>query len=424
MRDSAPDWRTWTRRLLSPLAQHAQPPERVESFASRGLHLVLNTDRGHRLHLCLSSPAQTPEAYYRSDCTALRYLGERDPGPLEQDWLSRVCEHLPRVEALDAWPEILKRAVDKPARTMATDPTGGKVTSGEQLLVRITGTCNANCAFCSARGLMPDLVEGLGAVRERLAQSAAVDGDVAFTGGEPTLVRDLPEMIRAAVQLGYRDRCVQTNGVTLARPSRLDRLVDAGMSSIFLSLHSASAEVHDAMLGLHGAHAKALVAARACLDRELVVGINCVLSRENLAGAPDLVALIATRLGVDKTHLCLSYCSPQGWALDHPDLTPSLTEVAGPLAAALDAAKKVGLWVRVPGLCGVPMCLLPDHLESFDEYHADQPALIRSRTFGPACTGCRLRSRCSGFWKVYLDRHGPLELDPSRLDGVGPERDA
>ncbi len=424
MTDSAPDWRIWTRRLLSPLARHAQPPERVESFASRGLHLVLSTAHGHRLHLCLTSTDQTPEAYYRSDCTALRYLGERDPGPLEQEWLGRVCDHLPRVEALDAWPGALARAVDEPARTMAAEPTGGKVTSGEQLLIRITGACNANCAFCSARGLMPDLVEGLEAVRARLAQGAAVTGDVAFTGGEPTLVRDLPEMIRAAVQLGYRDRCVQTNGVPLAKPSRLERLVEAGMTSIFLSLHAASAGIHDAMLGLEGAQEKALAAARACLDTGLVVGINCVLARDNLAGAADLVALVADRLGTERTHLCLSYCSPQGWALDHPDLTPTLTEVAGPLTAALEAARNAGLWVRVPGLCGVPMCLLPDHLEFFDEFHADQPALIRSRTFGPACPGCPLRSRCSGFWKAYLDRHGPTELDPGQLDGIGQERGA
>ena len=424
MTDSAPDWRIWTRRLLSPLAQHARPPERVESFASRGLHLVLSTDRGHRLHLCLTSPAQTPEAFYRSDRTALRYLGEQDPGQLEQEWLTRVCGHLPRVEALDGWPGALDRAVAEPARTVAADPAAGKLTSGEQLLIRITGACNARCAFCSARGLMPDLVEGLEAVRDRLAQGAAVTGEVAFTGGEPTLVRDLPAMIRAAAELGYSDRCVQTNGVPLARKRRLDDLVTAGMTSIFLSMHSASARTHDAMLGLPGAHAKALAAARACLDRGLVVGINCVVSRDNPDDAAELVDLVATRLGVDGTHLCLSYCSPQGWALDHPELTPTLTEVSGPLARALDAAVRVGLWVRVPGLCGVPMCLLPRHLELFDEYHADRPALIRSRTFAPACASCPLVSRCSGFWRAYLDRHGSDELDPDRLGGIGPEREA
>ena len=106
----------------------------------------------------------------------------------------------------------------------------------------------------------------------------------------------------------------------------------------------------------------------------------------------------------------LSFVALQGWALDHPELIPCLSDAAPHMARALDLGADLDLDVRVPGLCGVPLCVLPGYEESFDEFHDTHPPLLPTRSFVPACRECPYRRRCSGFWSAYFERFGDAEI--------------
>ncbi|HUU00744.1 MAG TPA: radical SAM protein [Myxococcota bacterium] len=408
MKKSPLSTRYWTRLLTLPLAGAGEPPVAIDAREGKGLHLLMRARAGRLLVVSFMADDGRRNVCFRSAGTAMSYLGELDPGECANDWLEVLKKSVEKVSQHQGWLEFLRRVMALPAASLPGGSIGESI-SGDPGLVRICTRCNASCDFCSARGVLPDLVEDREAIQRRVANALKAGRSmISFTGGEPTLRKDLPEILAMAGRLGAREIDLQTNGILLARSKIFEPLCDAGLSSIFLSLHSADRRVHDSMLGVAGAFDKALAAAELCLENGVLVRLNCVLTASNLEGLADLVQLAADRLGRG-THLCLSFVALQGWALDHPELVPRLSQAAPQMARALDLGDSLDLDLRIPGLCGIPICMLPGYEEHFDEFHAADPPRQPDRSFAPACADCPYRQRCSGFWNAYFDLYGNEE---------------
>lgn len=85
------------------------------------------------------------------------------------------------------------------------------------LRVSVTGLCNLGCGFCHNEG-NPRVAGMLGLEDcKYLAEQAVAVGikKGKFTGGEPTLRRDLPEIIAVFKQAGFDDLSMVSNGVNL-----------------------------------------------------------------------------------------------------------------------------------------------------------------------------------------------------------------
>ena len=94
-------------------------------------------------------------------------------------------------------------------------------------LIEVNTACNLSCPVCFANaGIGYSLT--LEQVESMLDRFVETEGDpevVQFSGGEPTIHPQLPEMIQAARDRGIRQVMVNTNGVRIARDDRfLDRL--------------------------------------------------------------------------------------------------------------------------------------------------------------------------------------------------------
>jgi cyclic pyranopterin phosphate synthase len=120
-----------------------------------------------------------------------------------------------------------------------TDSYGRRIKS---LRISITDRCNFRCVYC-----MP--AEGLAWVPRaeiltyeeitRLARIAAQIGieQIRLTGGEPTVRRDLPDLIRMLREIpGLRSLSLTTNGVLLTKLA--GPLAEAGLTRINVSLDS------------------------------------------------------------------------------------------------------------------------------------------------------------------------------------------
>jgi pyruvate-formate lyase-activating enzyme len=410
MKKSRLSVRHWTRLLTMPLAAASEPPVAIEARQGKGLHLLMRSQAGRLLVVSFVPDDEHRNACFRFAGTAMSYLGEDDAGESAGEWLEVLKKSLVKVGQREGWQDYLQRVMALPAASLPGGAIAGASSSGDSGLIRICTRCNAKCDFCSARGILPDLVEDREAIQNRVANALEAGRSmISFTGGEPTLVKDLPELIAMARRMGAREIDLQTNGIVLARKKIFEPLRDAGLSSIFLSLHSADSKIHDAMLGVAGAFDKALAAAELCMENGVKVRLNFVLTTSNLEGLADLVRLTADRFGRG-THLCLSFVALQGWALDHPELVPRLSQATPEMARALDLADSLGLDSRIPGLCGVPICMLPGYEEHFDEFHDSDPPRQPDRSFMPACADCPYRQRCSGFWKAYFDLYGTAEI--------------
>ncbi|RJS85760.1 radical SAM protein [Candidatus Bathyarchaeota archaeon] len=66
-----------------------------------------------------------------------------------------------------------------------------------------------------------------------------------FSGGEPTIRKDLPELVRMAKEVGFHHVEVNTNGIRLAQSVEYCRtLKEAGVSTIYLQFDGVTADVY------------------------------------------------------------------------------------------------------------------------------------------------------------------------------------
>ncbi len=103
-----------------------------------------------------------------------------------------------------------------------------------QLVILLTYRCNMNCRVCYVppRDLGRDL--SFEEIEKILNQWAYPD--VIFAGGEPTLMENLPEILKLAKEKGKRP-CIATNGLKLADWGYVSRLVDCGLAGASVSLN-------------------------------------------------------------------------------------------------------------------------------------------------------------------------------------------
>ena len=128
----------------------------------------------------------------------------------------------------------------------------------ERLLTLELGVnCNNRCAFCPQHYLRCGALAGRNlSTAEALRRIAAGETGgftrIAFTGGEPTVRTDLPELVGRAAQAGFTEISITTNGRMLAVENLTEQLLRAGLNRISFSLHSADADLHDRLTGVPG----------------------------------------------------------------------------------------------------------------------------------------------------------------------------
>lgn len=164
----------------------------------------------------------------------------------------------------------------------------------------LSNRCNLACIHCSSNA---DLCGALGYSTEEaldiVDQMSAIGVmDVAFSGGEPLLRKDLPQLVAHARSLGMTAG-TSTNGYPLTdRNAR--KLYDAGLTRLQVSLDGTE-EMHDRIRG-KGAFAKAIEAINRSLTHGLTTHICFTAMRMNAHLLPNMIAL-ARELGVDGFNL-------------------------------------------------------------------------------------------------------------------------
>ena len=120
--------------------------------------------------------------------------------------------------------------------------------------VAVTNSCNATCDFCNfARGKVPacnlrwiDTREFAAALDILYARNIRY---VSFFGGEPLLHPHLADMIAMAAAKNMGPAVI-TNGWLL--PQLVDKLAEAGLKTVYISIDAATISAHEANRGLEG----------------------------------------------------------------------------------------------------------------------------------------------------------------------------
>lgn len=160
-------------------------------------------------------------------------------------------------------------------------PFSARPSAPYRMDLAITYRCNNDCSHCyNARPRnYPELsTDEWFRILDQLWEIGIPH--VVFTGGEPTLREDLPDLIAHAEENGQISG-INTNGRRLADPTYVNTLVQAGLDHVQITIESHDAMIHDDMVNTHGAWKQTEAGIRNVLDTSLYVMTNTTMLSNN-----------------------------------------------------------------------------------------------------------------------------------------------
>ena len=157
---------------------------------------------------------------------------------------------------------------------------------GTLVEIEVTRRCNAKCPVCfmsadfATDGITFEEIEDLVTT---LAEKVGPETGLQITGGEPTVRKDLPEIVSMARRHGFKFIEINTNGIVIGRSQDyLLKLVAAGITGIYLSFDGIDEEPYESICG------RAMLEDKlACIEQCREVGIQVVLCMTIVKGVND-----------------------------------------------------------------------------------------------------------------------------------------
>ncbi len=163
--------------------------------------------------------------------------------------------------------------------------------------IELTLRCNGKCPFCSIHSL-PEYVLGTDMTTkqikfliDQIAELGALS--LSFTGGEPTLRKDLPELIYYTGIVHDFMNGIATNGYLLPKLFKEHKI--EGLDYILLSLDYPTAELHDKMRGIK-VFDKVIESIKLAKKSDIKPIISTVVMKDNINLLDDICQL-TERLG-------------------------------------------------------------------------------------------------------------------------------
>ena len=316
--------------------------------------------------------------------------------------------------------------------------------------IAVTYRCNLACRFCYA---------GCGCRRSddqaemrteevvrilRIIHDEAGVPSVSFTGGEPTLRKDLPRLVSAACGIGLRVNLI-TNATKIT-PERAAELAQAGLYSAQVSIEGPSAESHDSQTAVAGSFERSWRGIENLIAAGIRTQTNTTLTGANAGEAEGIVELLAER-GMKR--FAMNMLMPCGSSRTHGDLRISYSEIGEVISRVQRRARELEiefLWYSPTPYCifnpissglGNKGCAACDGLISVSptgeilpcssfEYGVGnllegdfrglwtsaRARYWRSKRYAPPqCSGCPTFDACAGACPLYWNEYGTAELE-------------
>ncbi len=178
-------------------------------------------------------------------------------------------------------------------------PFSARPSAPYRLDLAVTYRCNNDCSHCynverASPGTASAKKELSTEEWQRVIDRAWELGipHIIFTGGEPTLRDDLPDLIAHAEKNGQITG-LNTNARRLADGHYVERLVAAGLDHVQITVESDQPEIHDLMVKSQGAHHQTIKGLKNALGSPLYVMTNTTMLRTNAHTIPATLDFLA-----------------------------------------------------------------------------------------------------------------------------------
>ena len=144
-----------------------------------------------------------------------------------------------------------------------------------------------------------------------------------FSGGEPTVRKDLERLVARAGDVGLYSNLI--TAAVLLTEARVSALAEAGLDHVQISFQDSEAAGGDRIGGYRGGFEKKRVAAGWVRALDLPLTLNMVVHRQNL---DHLEAMLDLALALDAHRVEIAHVQYYGWAYENrAALLPSLAQL-------------------------------------------------------------------------------------------------
>ena len=201
-----------------------------------------------------------------------------------------------------------------------------------------TRACNLSCSHCYSGSDTEKGARELSTSEGRKLIDQLADFGcpvVLFSGGEPLLRKDVPELAAYAVFKGLH-AVVSSNG-TLIDDAMATRLKRADITYVGISLDGLEA-THDRLRKRQGAFKEAMRGVKACIAAGLKVGLRCTINKDNLDEIPAIFNLLETE---HIPRACFYHLVSAGRGKGMQEAMPSREETRRAVDAIIDGAARL-----------------------------------------------------------------------------------
>jgi len=283
--------------------------------------------------------------------------------------------------------------------------------------IRVNLDCNQNCVFCNTDNRAENIITDNTLIKEKLLDwSNNGVNYLTITGREPTLRSDLIELIDLAKRLNYDKIELQTNAVKCANLDYVKKIVDAGTTQVFVSVHAHNEDISKLITRAPNTFDKTV---QGILNLKLLgvdVIINLVINKYNYEYLLDIVQFINKFFSPEQ--IVLSYVSPVGECKNNLDVLPKISDVKPHLISALNFLEENDIKFNIASRCGIPIC----QVEKYKKYHDEYMSSIRfknenNKIKSSGCIDCQYYDLCSGVWQDYVSIYGIEEIEEYLKNG-------
>ncbi|MFP4118007.1 MAG: radical SAM protein [Candidatus Woesearchaeota archaeon] len=301
-----------------------------------------------------------------------------------------------------------------------------------RLELNIGLACNNDCVFCIS-GKKSKKLDPAEKIIEEIDKYKGRGIDLLnILGGEPTLVKQLPDVIEHAKEVGFNNIHIITNGRRLKDYGFAKALIENGLNRISITIHGHNKEIQDATVQREGAFEETIqgigniarIKEETGKDVKLTSG-TCI-TKMNYKHLKDTVKNVIDK-GIEE--VLFINLNPMGNCTENLEgIIPKYSDVRPRLKEAAEYCKSRGVGVAFDGFAH---CVINDITE-FQEEDFDQKDEVTSydveeteriqfdwiderkslKMKSEACKECILNYKCEGIWKAYVELYGYSDFKP------------
>lgn len=294
--------------------------------------------------------------------------------------------------------------------------------------IQLNRTCNQKCLFCSnpENGNVLSYKKAVFYINDLLKNNFS---GVIFTGGEPTLNKNLVKLLQYCQAKGLEARII-TNGQKTADFAYLQMLKDNGLKLMHVSVQTIDPKGQDYLSQNKDSLKNILKTLLNARQLGIAVNINTVINSYNAKSLDKNVKFLVMKFP-EIQHFVFNNLDPRmNRVSQHKFLVPKLGDFKKSLSAALSYLAKHGKTFRVER---VPLC----YMSGFEEFSTETRKIVKSEERrilflddrknpyskqdyffyqkAKQCTKCSLGKICAGLYALG-DYFSAQELEPQQID--------